>query len=99
MTRGAQLPATAFSDLRQASVRPREDIGELLSERQIAALLRAIQGRPNTVIAAELGIAEGTVKTYLSSAFKVTGVHNRSEALFAAARRGLVPEPEQVPVD
>ena len=64
---------------------------DLLSGRQTAVLLRAIQGQPNKVIAVDLGIAEGTVKTHLSAAFKALGVHNRTEAVFAAARLGLKP--------
>ena len=64
---------------------------EQLSGRQTAVLLRAIQGQANKVIAAELGIAEGTVKTHLSAAFKILEVNNRTEAVFAAAKLGLKP--------
>lgn len=65
---------------------------DLLSQRQTEVLLRAIKGQPNKVIAIDMGIAEGTVKTHLSAAFKILGVHNRTEAVFAAARLGLTPE-------
>lgn len=65
---------------------------DLLSHRQTDVLLRAIKGQPNKVIAIDMGIAEGTVKTHLSAAFKILGVHNRTEAVFAAARLGLTPE-------
>ena len=65
----------------------------LLSGRQTEVLLKAIQGKPNKVIAREMQIAEGTVKTHLSAAFKALGVHNRTEAVFAAARLGLKPLP------
>jgi DNA-binding NarL/FixJ family response regulator len=65
----------------------------LLSSRQSAVLLRAIQGVPNKVIAREMKIAEGTVKAHLSVAFRALGVHNRTEAVFAAARLGLTPPP------
>lgn len=64
---------------------------ELLSERQADVLMKAIQGKPNKVIAREMNIAEGTVKTHLSAAFKALGVHNRTEAVFAAAKLGLKP--------
>ncbi|NQY03479.1 MAG: response regulator transcription factor [Halieaceae bacterium] len=67
---------------------------DLLSERQTSVLLLAVQGKANKVIASELGIAEGTVKAHLSSAFKVLGVRNRTEALIAAAKFGLVPTVE-----
>ncbi|MEP5762981.1 MAG: response regulator transcription factor [Halieaceae bacterium] len=64
---------------------------DLLSERQTDVLMKAIQGKPNKVIAREMNIAEGTVKTHLSAAFKALGVHNRTEAVFAAAKLGLRP--------
>ena len=63
----------------------------MFSDRQYDVLMLAIQGKPNKVIARELDIAEGTVKTHLSAAFRVLGVHNRTEAVFAAARLGLTP--------
>lgn len=62
-----------------------------LSSRQTAVLLRAIQGQPNKTIAADLGIAEGTVKAHLSAAYRTLGVKNRTEAVFAAAKLGLKP--------
>ena len=64
-----------------------------LSERQTDVLLKAIQGKPNKIIAREMQIAEGTVKAHLSVAFRALGVHNRTEAVFAAARLGLRPLP------
>lgn len=67
--------------------------GNSLSARQTSVLLKAIQGKPNKIIARELEIAEGTVKAHLSVAFKALGVHNRTEAVFAAARLGLKPDP------
>jgi len=64
-----------------------------LSARQTEVLLRAIKGQPNKIIAMDLGIAEGTVKTHLSGAFRTLGVRNRTEAVFAAAKLGLAPAP------
>lgn len=63
----------------------------LLSGRQTEVLLRAIKGQANKVIALDLGIAEGTVKTHLSAAFKTLGVRNRTEAVYAAAKMGITP--------
>lgn len=59
----------------------------LMSPRQHAALMLAVKGKSNKVIARELGIAEGTVKLHLSAAFRLLGVSNRTEAVFAVARR------------
>ncbi len=61
-----------------------------LSSRQRAVLNRAVQGKINKVIADELNIAEGTVKAHLSAAFKALGVSNRTEAVFALSKMGLV---------
>jgi DNA-binding NarL/FixJ family response regulator len=94
---GVYLPPNALNSVADVYVdtaSPAEngsELSDLLSDRQIAVLLKAIQGQPNKVIAIDMGIAEGTVKSHLSAAFKVLGVHNRTEAVFAAARRGLKP--------
>lgn len=60
-----------------------------LSKRQLEALLKAVQGKPNKVIAREMNLAEGTIKSHLSIAFKHLGVGNRTEAVFRAAQLGL----------
>lgn len=61
-----------------------------LSVRQTQCLRRAMQGKPNKVIARELAISEATVKAHLAAAFRVLGVKNRTEALFTAGRAGLL---------
>lgn len=61
-----------------------------LSKRQLEVLKRAVQGKPNKVIARELYIAEGTVKAHLSAAFQALGVANRTEAVYAAAKLRLI---------
>lgn len=68
-----------------------QNLSSPLSARQTDVLLKAIQGKPNKIIAREMSIAEGTVKAHLSVAFRTLGVHNRTEAVFAAARLGLKP--------
>lgn len=60
-----------------------------LSERQREVLVRAVQGKPNKIIARELSVSEGTVKAHLSAAFRLLGVSNRVEAVYAAARQGI----------
>ena len=61
----------------------------VISGRQLDVLLKAVKGKPNKIICEELKIAEGTVKAHLSSAYKILGVRNRTEAVFAVARLGL----------
>ena len=60
-----------------------------LSERQLEVLLKAVHGKANKVIAREMNLSEGTVKAHLSASFRTLGVHNRTEAVFVAAKLGL----------
>jgi len=59
-----------------------------LSERQRGVLRLAITGKANKVIAKELTISEGTVKSHLSLAYKTLGVKNRTEAILTLAHIG-----------
>lgn len=89
---GVYLPAYTFS-ARSAAQEPSTDSSQAstknLTERQIETLRIAMQGKANKVIARELNISEATVKAHLSSVFRVLGVKNRTEAVFAAAKIGL----------
>lgn len=62
---------------------------EGLSERQTETLLKAVLGRSNKSIAREMEVSEGTVKAHLTVAYRVLGVGNRTEAVYAVARLGL----------
>lgn len=69
---------------------PRSRSLAALSTRQRQALMLAVKGRSNKLIARDLGIAEGTVKLHLSAAFRCLGVANRTEAVFVVAELGLI---------
>jgi two-component system, NarL family, response regulator LiaR len=56
-------------------------------EREVLALIG--RGYPNKRIAAELGIAEKTVKTHVSHVLAKLGVADRTQAALYAARVGL----------
>lgn len=60
-----------------------------MTDRQAEVLRMALKGAPNKVIARELGISEGTVKSHLSVTYRLLNVRNRTEALYCAARMGL----------
>lgn len=62
-----------------------------LSPRQMECLLKLVQGKPNKTIAREMNVAESTVKTHLAVAFKSLEVRSRSEAVYLAAKLGLLP--------
>ena len=83
-------PATE-ADHSQGPDTPPPDSGQRLSPRQLDCLLMLAQGKSNKVIARELCLADSTVKTHLSAAFKALGVGTRAEAVFKAAALGLLP--------
>lgn len=60
-----------------------------LTDRQEEVLLKAVRGQSNKAIARAMDLSEGTVKAHLSAAFRVLGVRNRTEAVYAAAARGI----------
>ena len=58
-----------------------------LTERQMDVLRLLAAGKPNKLIARELGLGEGTIKVHLAGIFRAFGVNNRTEAVMAAQRR------------
>ncbi len=63
------------------------DLG--LSERELAVLQRMARGAANKEIAAELRIAEGTVKNHVTSILDKLGVADRTQAALKARTLGL----------
>ena len=91
---GVYLPIPvlrASSNSREAPVAAAKERLELagLSPRQLEVLRMAIRGKSNKVIARELDVSEGTVKTHLSQAFRALQVANRTEAVYRAAELGI----------
>jgi DNA-binding NarL/FixJ family response regulator len=64
---------------------------DALTARQLDALMLAVRGKSNEQIARELDLSEGAVKQHLSAAFRVLGVSNRTEAVYATAEIRLAP--------
>jgi DNA-binding NarL/FixJ family response regulator len=83
---GVYLPPQAFDTLGR---RIQTSGAKSLTERQEQVLRGAVAGKTNKVIANELDIAEGTVKSHLSSAYECMGVSNRTEAVLVAAKFGI----------
>ncbi|TCV83779.1 response regulator [Sulfurirhabdus autotrophica] len=57
-----------------------------LTERQLDVLLLLAQGKPNKIIARELGITEGTVKIHMAAIFRALHASNRTEAVIASQK-------------
>jgi len=96
LARGIYLPMTVLDSSASAAeperqAAPAAEVATLpgLTPRQMDVLRCVIQGKPNKVIARELDVAEATVKVHLSSVLRALGVHNRTEAVYAAAKLGL----------
>ena len=60
-----------------------------LTERQRQVLLGIVQGKPNKVIARDLGLSDTTVKSHVAHILDALVVSNRTEAVYALARAGL----------
>jgi two-component system, NarL family, response regulator YdfI len=61
-----------------------------LTPREVEVLNALAEGHGNKQIAARLGISEHTVKTHLAAIFDKLDASNRTEAVTAGARLGLV---------
>jgi DNA-binding NarL/FixJ family response regulator len=75
----------------EASATIAAEAGLTVKELQILNLLST--GRTNSEIAAELWIAEQTVKFHLSNIYRKLGAKGRTAAVQAAERRGLISNP------
>lgn len=64
--------------------------GGHLTDRELQALRGIARGLSNRAIAAELGIAENTVKNHVRAVLEKLGVASRTEAALYAVRTGLV---------
>jgi DNA-binding NarL/FixJ family response regulator len=98
LAKGIYLPPSVLNSVR--SDRGPSDEGRIaladgatvlahLSPRQMEVLRCVVRGKPNKIIARELKLSEATVKSHLNVVFHALGVHNRTQAVYAAAKLGL----------
>lgn len=83
---GTFLPRQVLSAI-EPTTNP--DKVDALTNQQLRILSFVVKGASNKVIAAQMEIAEGTVKAHLHNAFKVLGVTNRTEAVLAVAKNRI----------
>lgn len=80
---GDAKPTTAAAAAHAHSL---DGLRRLLTERQIDVMRLLSQGKPNKLIARDLGISEGTVKIHLAAIFRALNVRNRVEAVVASRK-------------
>ena len=61
-----------------------------LTPRQLEVLNMIAVGASNKVIAADLGVAESTIKMHITAVFKTLGVSSRTQAALVAQDKGLI---------
>ena len=87
---GIYIPRELIADmqLHPASLREATAEAGALTPRQITVLSLLANGKPNKIIARELGISEATVKFHVTAVIRKLGVSTRAEAI-AAFRQQL----------
>lgn len=81
--------ASAPAPARTAPARDVDPRSLGLTERQCDVLRLLLRGLPNKLICRQLDLAEGTVKSHVSSVLRILGVRNRTQAVVAVSRLGL----------
>jgi len=79
-----------FARLETASRPLNEGLADPLSERELEVLQLLGQGLSNKQIAAELYLAEGTIKNYVSNILDKLGVNDRTQAALRAQELGML---------
>ncbi len=85
---GAGSPASPGRDTapHASEAHSLDGLRQLLTERQVDVMRLLSQGKPNKLIARDLGISEGTVKIHLAAIFRALNVRNRVEAVVASRK-------------
>ena len=72
-----------------AKLAGRQSVDEL-TPRELDVLRLLAEGKPNKLVAADLGIGEVTVKSHVRAIFTKLNVLSRTEAIAVASRSGLI---------
>ena len=90
---GVYVPPRAFMKPtvagRAAPLPFTSDVDPVLTPRQLDVLDRLLLGRPNKLIARDLGLTEGTVKIHIAAILRSLGVSTRTGAVVRAQALGL----------
>lgn len=88
---GDHVVAPALPSVPNGEVRSSSDL-DMLTVRERETLAHIATGRSNVEIAAEMQISLNSVKSYIRSAYRKTGVQSRSQAVLWAVSHGLSAE-------
>lgn len=78
------------AELRRLNAAESTRRGVMLTEREVEILRLVAQGKKNSEIAAELSLAESTIKNRLTVIYQKLGVENRTEAVARASQLGWI---------
>jgi DNA-binding NarL/FixJ family response regulator len=84
----AAVARRAFGALVSSSVRREAYDG--ISARELEVLKLTASGLANKQVARSLGLSEKTVRNHIANIYEKLGIHDRSQALLYAVRKGLV---------
>ena len=89
---GVYVPSRALGDADAApfNIGSANGGNAQLTPRQLDVLALLLLGRPNKLIARELGLTEGTVKIHIAAILRTLGASNRTEAVVRARELGLL---------
>lgn len=79
-----RIPPEVASDLAEHAA------DETLSDRELEVLRRIAMGSSNKIIAADLNVAESTIKSHVKSIMSKLGANDRTHAVTIASRRGFI---------
>jgi DNA-binding NarL/FixJ family response regulator len=88
MQRGVFMPPAALLHP-GAGPAPAQAAAAALTPRQRDVLRMLVEGQSNKLIGRALGLSPSTVRTHVEALFERLNVHNRTQAVVAAARMGL----------
>lgn len=74
----------------EVSTRVSSRVVSQLSPRELEVLSHVAQGLSNKEIASKLNLVEGTVKVHLTNILSKLGVSDRTQAILAAVKRGII---------
>ncbi|HEX2313786.1 MAG TPA: LuxR C-terminal-related transcriptional regulator, partial [Thermomonospora sp.] len=94
--RHAAVAPGSFTAAGLAQALARRRSGELLSPRERQVLTLLMDGRSIAAIASTMHLSHSTAKTYTARLYEKLGAANRTQAVMAALRMGLIRQDQEL---